>query len=367
MFKNSKNASGALFYVIYILVIIKIIELFFSFSGNYQYSDKQWYISGDEKTKMNVGIPQMWNFLDKIHTKQEVVVAVIDGGMDISNQAISDNIWINTGEIADNGKDDDENGYIDDVNGWNFADNNNVVDGFKHDKYGLNHATKIAGIICANPKRNDVSGLINGKWIKLLPVKIIRDSERDNDELASGNVQNLINAIDYAEEMGADICNISLNSYRDNQDLKRVIKSSKMLFVVSAGNGKGMKRNLDRNPSYPASYNFKNLITVANIKANERLHSGSNYGEKSVDVSAPGTDIYNIDAEKGYSYGTGTSYSTPIVTATAAAIYATNPNMNAEKCKKIICDTADVSKLLDNKVASGRILNCENAVGGKKK
>ena len=309
----------------------------------------------------------MWDSLDKETIKQEVMVAIIDGGMEISNIAIADYIWVNDKEIPDNGIDDDNNGFVDDVNGWNFVKNSGEVSSYIDDKSELNHGTKIAGIICADSEKSEVAGIVSGSWIKIMPLSVIDGFRIDSKKLGSGNVDNLIKAINYAEMMGADICNISLNTSVDYEELKKTMEESNMLFVVSAGNGSGLSRNIDINPSYPASYDLPNLITVANVKSNGRLNSKSNYGVKSVDVAAPGTDIYNLDVQDGYTYGTGTSYSAPVVAAEAAAIYSVNMDMYANKCKQIICDSADDFQALRKKVSGGSIINCQKALNKETK
>lgn len=341
------------------LLLLKICSTDYNY---HNYSENQWYISSDNKQQIDIGVKKMWKSFNNDKIKQNVIVAVIDGGIDISNSAISNNIWENQDEIAGNGLDDDNNGFIDDLNGWNFAENNNAVDDFSNDIFELNHGTKIAGIICADSKKCEVSGIVYGDWIKIMPLKVIKSSIADDFTIQSGKIDCLVDAINYAEKMGADICNISLNTPCDDKRLRRTIEESKMLFVVSAGNGSGLNRNLDKNPSYPASYNYSNVISVANIKSNGKLHSRSNYGQGSVEILAPGTAIYNIDTQNGYDYGTGTSYSTPIVTAIAAAIYATNVNMDCRECKLIICQTADTYKSLEKVSVCGRVINCQKAI-----
>lgn len=349
------------------IVILFAVNMFFGASSKSKYSVNQWYISDQDNEKIDVGIIDMRNSLNKETKKQEVIVAVIDGGIEISNIAIANNIWINHKEIPDNGIDDDNNGFVDDVNGWNFVKNSGEVNSYIDDKSELNHGTKIAGIMCADPEKCEVAGVVSGNWIKIMPLSVIEGFYADGESYSFGDVDDLIKAINYAETMGADICNISLNSSVDHEKLRKMIEESNMLFVVSAGNGSGLSKNIDMNPSYPASYDLPNLITVANVKSNGRLNSKSNYGVKSVDVAAPGTDIYNLDVQDGYAYGTGTSYSAPIVAAEAAAIYSVNKDMIAGKCKQIICDSADDFRALRKKVSGGSIINCQKALRRKKR
>ena len=134
-----------------------------------------------------------------------------------------------------------------------------------------------------------------------------------------------------------------------------------MLFVVSAGNGSGRGRNIDKKPSYPASYNFDNLITVTNIKSNGRLNTNANYGQ-CVDVAAPGTEIYNIELDNRYGTSTGTSFAVPIVTGLASMLYICDETMTAAQCKDIILRSASQERRLNNKIENNRVVNLSAAL-----
>lgn len=322
---------------------------------------EQWYLFDNNTCDVNIKAQEMWKLLEGKKEKRNVVIAVIDSGVDISNEEITAFTWENKYEIPDNERDDDNNGYIDDINGWNFVGDNNNVSEFKSSVNEISHGTKIAGIICANHNIGKIYGITDSSCIKIMPIKVLGEMYGNNG-IGLGEVDNVIDAIQYAEANGADICNISLNIDREYYQLSEVIKNSNMLFVASAGNRNGQNRNIDKYPSYPASYNYENVITVANVKSNGRLNSKSNYGVKSVDIAAPGTDIYGIDAGGKYSFGSGTSYAVPIVAGTAAMLYACDENMTGGKCKAILWEAADSKRGLEHEVHGGKILNCKNSI-----
>ena len=180
--------------------------------------------------------------------------------------------------------------------------------------------------------------------------------------LYTGEVNRVIEAIHYAEKNGAQICNMSLSFQNYNQEMEKVMRESKMLFVVSAGNQAMRGLNIDFIPSYPASYNLPNMIVVANLSYDGKLNAQSNFGSKSVDVSAPGTCIYSTDVNGSYGYLTGTSMAAPIVSGIAALVYLVTENPNAEKVKDIICKSVDEKGNLIAKTVSGGIVDGKAAV-----
>jgi subtilisin family serine protease len=206
----------------------------------------------------------------------DVVVAVVDSGVDVNHPDLAANIWTNPGEIPGNGIDDDGNGYIDDVNGWDFYLNDNDP----RDAGG--HGTHVAGTIAA--AGDNATGIAGVSWsAKIMPLRFI-------DAWGSGNIADAIEAIEYANEMGADIINNSWGGGTYVQSLKEAIDASDALVVCAAGNS---ARNTDRQPHYPSSYSSANIISVAASDQDDTLAYFSNYGPLSVDVAAPGTNIYS--------------------------------------------------------------------------
>lgn len=183
-------------------------------------------------------------FNQKNNLKSEgQVVAVIDTGVNISYEPLKDYIWTNAGEIPGNGVDDDGNGYVDDINGWNFCDNSNSIydsSKLKEEKHG----TMVASIIAENKS-------------KVIPLKVFSNG--------NAKTEDIVEAIKYAEKMGANVVNISWGSKTDSKLLRNVIENSNMKFVCAAGND-GV--NLDKNPIYPACFNFTNVITVGTKDSN---------------------------------------------------------------------------------------------------
>jgi subtilisin family serine protease len=206
----------------------------------------------------------------------DVVVAVVDSGVDINHPDLAANIWTNPGEIPGNGIDDDGNGYIDDVNGWDFYGNDNDP------RDGNGHGTHVAGTIAA--AGDNASGIAGVSWsAKIMPLRFI-------DAWGSGTTDRAITAIEYANAMGADVINNSWGGGGGGDSLKTAIEASAALVVCAAGNS---GRNNDSIPYYPSSYNSANIIAVAASDQDDKLASFSNYGAVSVDVAAPGTNIYS--------------------------------------------------------------------------
>lgn len=300
--------------------------------------------------------------------KKKVVVAVIDTGIDIDNIEIRDAIWKNEKEIPYNGVDDDNNGYIDDINGWNFYDDNNVVYTGENDTHG----THIAGTIVAKVNNYGVSGVAGSSPVELMVLKALGGEGED------GYTDNIIKAIKYAEDNGATICNFSFGTEKVDNELAKVIKNSKMLFVVAAGNGDkgtGVGYNIETRPMYPATYDFPNLIKVANLQADGYLNITSNFSDKLVDLAAPGSMILGIvdnnrflrEHSEGklktpYAYLSGTSMAAPMVAGTAALIASDYPNLNIYEIKKAILGGVKKLSSLEGRVSTGGMLSAKGAL-----
>ncbi|MCM2352423.1 MAG: S8 family serine peptidase [Pseudobdellovibrio sp.] len=243
-----------------------------------------------------------------------VVVAVIDTGVDINHKDLKNSIWVNAGETgkdvlgrdkATNGIDDDLNGYVDDVNGWNFVDNNNKV----FDNEG--HGTHVAGIIhkeYAQKKHGEAS-------LRLMVLKYY--NPKGSDKI---NVMNTINALQYASRMKAQIINYSaggaMPEYHELQAIQDARKQG-IVMVVAAGNE---QEDTDVIRYYPASYKLDNMISVAAIQKDGGLTTFSNYGKNTVDLAAPGKSIFSTLPKNRYGILSGTSQATAFVTGHLAAV-----------------------------------------------
>lgn len=273
------------------------------------------------------------------------VIAVIDTGTDFNHPDLKNNIWKNPGEVANDGIDNDGNGYIDDVNGWNFFDN------LKDPFWGPgedDHGTHVSGTIAGSANTIGVIGVAPN--VKIMPLKFIGPN--------GGSLSNAILAINYAKAKGVKISNNSWGG-GSSQALYDTINNSNSLFVAAAGNN-GV--NADINPMYPAAYNLSNILSVAAINNTGNLPSFSNYGATSVDVAAPGVDIFNTYPTNNYGYMSGTSMATPHVTGTAALVTAVNPTFTPLQIKNKIMATVTKLSSLTGKTVTGGLINAGAAV-----
>ncbi|MBT9169303.1 MAG: Thermophilic serine proteinase [Syntrophomonadaceae bacterium] len=254
----------------------------------------------------DMDVPEAW---DITTGSSSVVIAVVDTGVDYNHPDLSANIWTNTGETnCSDGIDNDRNGYIDDCRGWDFVDNDN--DPMDYNKHG----THVAGTIAA-VGNNDL-GIAGVNWTaKIMPLRFL-------DTLGSGTTVNAISAILYANAKGAHIINNSWGGGGFSQSLKAVIDASSAIVVCAAGNDTS---NNDLFPIYPASYASSNIISVAATDQNDTLAMFSNYGPISVDVAAPGVNIYSTipareivfsdNFDSAFTWATGGTNNTWAVTA----------------------------------------------------
>lgn len=300
----------------------------------YQYSYEQ------------AGVFKAWDYTVG---SSKVVVAVIDNGFDTFHPDLLGNVWKNTNEVPDNGIDDDANGYIDDVWGWNFIDNNNnpqpvvshLTDLEKSEQL-YNHGTFVAGIIGAVGNNNrDGAGVA---WnVKLMNLKVL-----GND--GYGNFLPVVDAIHYAVDNGADIINVSMAGDYSPKIVEAVDYAfSKGVVVVAAmGNYNG---SADEQPQYPACADAgetePHVLGVSAVNEERRLANFSNTGAKCVDITAPGVKINSIGRyapESGltssYKNGwQGTSFAAPFVSGAAALIKSEQPSWKADKIYQAILST----------------------------
>lgn len=303
-------------------------------------------MASSQQTKAVSGIDINLEDAWKVYqSKRDVVVALIDTGVDYTHEELADRIWVNEDEIAGNGIDDDGNGYIDDVNGWNFYSNNNKIYTGSVD----DHGTHGAGTIVAKANNGTgIAGIVQSDNVKLMVIKAL--GGRDG----SGSTASIIKAIKYAEANGASICNLSLGSSVNDTALYKAIANSSMLFVVAAGNDSA---NTDSSPCYPASYDLDNIISVANLNYNGALHYSSNYGVSSVDLAAPGSYILSTTVNNKYSYMTGSSMAAPMITAAAAMVYTHYDTITLADVKEILLASAKKLDSLHGQVVTGGMLD----------
>ena len=290
---------------------------------------------------------EAWKMTKGSHT---VSVAIIDTGIDYRHPDLQGNIWKNPGEIADNGKDDDGNGYIDDIYGWDFSNNDNdPMDGH-------GHGTHVAGSIAA--ATNNGKLIAGVAWqTKMAALKFLSDNGR-------GSTSGAIDAVAYSAAMGFKVSNNSWGGGGKSLALKAAIeKAAKagQLFCASAGNS---RRDNDRSPHYPSSYDCENIISVAASDSSDRLASFSCYGKNSVDLAAPGVRILSLLPNNKTASWSGTSMATPHVAGAAALIFAVDLNAGYAEVKKAIMSSVDPVKAFEGKMMAAGRLNVAKSLGG---
>ena len=291
---------------------------------------------------------------------KKVVVAVIDTGIDVNHEDLKNNLWTNAGESgldskgkdkAVNGIDDDGNGFIDDVHGWNYVSNNNKLD----DNHG--HGTHIAGIIGAEAgNKKGITGI--SPDVSIMVLKYYDPKVPNTD-----NLKNTIAGIQYAVKMGAHIINYSGGGTDFSQDEHDAVQSAErkgILFVAAAGNERS---NSDEHHYYPADYKLKNIISVTAIDPTTEVLSSSNYGTDTVDIAAPGQNILSCLPNSTYGLMTGTSQATAFVTGAAVLVMAHKELYGSPaEIKKYILATGDSSASLMAKTKTSRQLNLYKAL-----
>lgn len=286
---------------------------------------------------------------------ETVYVGIIDEGVMYTHDDIKANYGTNPGEIAGNKKDDDGNGLIDDVYGWDFAGNNNTV----FDGTGDDHGTHVAGTIGAvGGNRIGVAGVC---WkVKMLNAKFLGST--------GGTTANAIRAVDYFTTLKLKGLNVvaTNNSWGGGNfslalyDAIERANTAGILFVAAAGNS---ILNMETDPSYPASYTNANIISVASITSTGALSSFSNYGSTQADLGAPGSDIISTvptgrrTVTSGYANYSGTSMATPHVTGAVALYKSINPAATAAQIKAAILSSATPTPSLSGKCVTGGRLN----------
>lgn len=327
-------------------------------------------------------ISQAWGFKNSEAAKalqiskgsQRIVVAVIDTGADTNHEDLMANYWKNEGEIgvvenatckalpepvalakkecnkALNGKDDDGNGFIDDVHGWNFVAKNNDLT----DNHG--HGTHIAGIIGAQAGNGKgIAGI--SPDVSLMILKYFDPKVPNTD-----NLKNTVDSIRYAIKMKANIINYSGGGTEFSADEKAAIEEARqagILFVAAAGNERS---NSDHHKYYPADYGLSNIISVTAIDPKTEVLPSSNYGVETVDLAAPGQNILSTLPGSAYGYMTGTSQATAFVTGAAVLVMAHHPDFKVDQVKKYVLSTGDSNPSLLAKTRTARRLNLYKAL-----
>lgn len=258
-----------------------------------------------------------------------VVIAVIDSGVRYTHQDLEANMWVNPDEIADNGIDDDLNGYVDDVYGIDAV----LETGDPNDVNG--HGTHVSGIIAA--EGNNALGVVGVTWCSQIMALRFMDAE------GSGSTSDAIECIDYALDKKARVINASWGSSETSRSLERAmrqVEAAGVVFVAAAGND---SRDIDSEPQYPASYTLSNIITVAASTRNDELSSYSNYGAECVLLAAPGDSIVStwFSSDTSYASSSGTSMAAPVVAGIVAHLCYLMPSADASTIVALIAGSVD--------------------------
>ncbi len=262
-------------------------------------------------------MPAAWDYTTG---RSDVIIAILDTGVYTKHLDLAENIWTNPLEIPDNGIDDDGNGFIDDVHGWNFPDGNNQI----YDDYG--HGTHVAGIAAARINNGiGIAGMAGNATI--MPVDVFN--------YGIGTYEDLIRAIIYATDNGARVINMSLgaSSYSRGEEAAVDYAWYHGAIVVAAAGNTG--RNTYH---YPAAH--PNAIAVAATDASDNRAGFSTYGDF-VDVAAPGASIYSTLKSGGYGTMSGTSMATPHVAGLAGLLFSLNPQLTNAQVRELIEKNVD--------------------------
>ena len=308
------------------------------------YYSRLWGLNNSDNGA-DVDAPEAWEIESG---NGEVIVAVIDTGVDYNHVDLAENMWKNPGEIPGNGIDDDKNGYVDDVYGIDVG--NSDSDPMDDNKHGT-HCSGIIGAVGNN--HLGVIGICPN--VRIMACKFLSAE-------GFGATSDSIECIDYAIANGATILSNSWGGDSYTKSLEEAIERAKdagVLFLAAAGNSTG---NNDEEPFYPASYINENIIAVASIAQDDRLSWFSCYGATTVDVAAPGSDIYSTVPGSQYDYLSGTSMATPLVAGIAALLKSNDPSLDWSSIKQRIIETSVKTPALEGKVVSSGRVNAYNAL-----
>jgi serine protease len=284
--------------------------------------------------------PQAWDYVQG--NMGPVVVAVVDGGTDSNHPDLEANFWINQGEIANNGRDDDNNGFVDDIHGWNFANNSPDPTGLNNTPQNANHGSHVAGIISA--VSNNGTGVAGVSWnITLMPINA---ASKTTDNAIDYGYDGIL----YAAYNGAQIINCSWGRLGGasvyEQEVTDEVNQLGVQIVAAAGNENSMERE------FPASYNH--VFSVAATNPDDSKASFSNYGT-SIDVSAPGLNLYSTFNNGEYGFMSGTSQATPLASGVIGLVKTQHPAWTSEQAAEQVRVTADEIAVQNGQLGQGRI------------
>jgi thermitase len=312
-------------------------------------------IGAEAAWDIETGTADLSSMAPAANADKKIVVAVIDTGITLDHPDLKDNLWTNPAEASANGGksgvDDDRDGYVDDVNGYDFYNRRSQP----LDDHG--HGSHVSGTIGA--KGNNSVGVAGVNWnVRIMALKTFNAAGMTKLDLA-------VEAVKYATAHGARVINASWGGSQPSDILKEAIADAgkkNVLFVAAAGND---GENNDSTAHYPANYNLPNLISVAAIDETGALADFSDYGKKTVHIAAPGDGILSTIRDGKYGRKSGTSMATPHVVGVAALVLAHEPNLSAVQLKDRLLATAVRSEKLRDRVVSRGVVNAQYALLGR--
>ena len=276
------------------------------------------------------------------------VIAVLDTGIDAEHPDLAPNLWTNPGEIPGNGIDDDGNGVVDDVHGYDAYHD----DGTPEDAHG--HGTHCAGIIGATG--NNGRGVTGVNWqTRIMPIKIFDNSS----DKPKSSLSAMLRGVAYAGNNGARLTSNSWGGPTRRQSLERAFSSSRAFHVMGAGND---GQDNDEKPFYPASYRTANSVSVASVTSSGGLSSFSNFGSSSVDLAAPGSSIYSTLPGGRYGSRSGTSMATPHVTGVAGLLLSMAPGLSNGQLRSLLLRGVVPKASLQEKTVTGGVVNADRSL-----
>lgn len=302
----------------------------------------------------DVQVTQSWAAETAAGSGTRPIVAIVDTGIDATHSVFtgSNALWVNSREIANNGVDDDLNGYVDDIYGWNFINNTNApID-------GDGHGTHVAGIVLGVGQNIFQASLDQAK-VQIMPLKFL-------DDTGSGSTSNAINAIYYAVNNGAKVINNSWggSSYsRALHDALTFAYNRHVLIVTAAGN---QSHSNDSSPIYPANYDVPSNLSVAASTDSDALAYFSNYGSGTVWIASPGDSIQSTYPGNRYARMSGTSMAAPFVAGLAALAIREQTSLTGYQTKNLLASSADVSSLLSGYTRYSSRVNAYKAISAAK-
>ncbi len=299
------------------------------------------------------------SYLSPLGTEKEnMIVAVVDTGVDYNHEDLKNVMWKNTAEIAGNDVDDDNNGYVDDIYGINTLVKDIQGNATGDPQASHAHGTHVAGTIAAEQNNNTgIAGIAS--TAQIMAIRTVPDASDETDA-------DVVESFLYAAKHGAKLINCSFGKSHNeggmivNETIDHIGETYGTLVFAAAGNDYG--RDIDTNRQYPASFESDYLVVVASTTKSGGLSWFSNVGAKSVDLAAPGSSIYSTTPRNNYGNMSGTSMATPTTVGVAAEVWSHFPELGALQLKKVLMESVTPVKDFQGKMVTGGRVDLYNAL-----